>query len=179
VAPVGSIGGLSIGEGRPEAEMTRDGSIRSRRVSNLSTRTACECQGNRTPGWMVNLTTAIRDASSMLTTSRARPLAFSRTLYGDVVGELVPLTHEILLLSVSVGSWPDRSTRGILGRLVTPLSASIARLSHASQAVHPQALRRSLARGAGRRADRSRCPASPPGAAHAAGRVRRQRGNPG
>jgi hypothetical protein len=28
---------------------------------------------------MVNLTTAIRDASSMLTTSRERPLGFSRT----------------------------------------------------------------------------------------------------
>ena len=43
------------------------------------TRPGCECQGNRTPGWTVNLTTAIRDASSMLTTSREWPLGLSRT----------------------------------------------------------------------------------------------------
>src|SRR5688500_18045775 len=43
------------------------------------TRPGCECQGNRTPGCTVNLTTAMFEGSSRLITDVGSPTGFSRT----------------------------------------------------------------------------------------------------
>ncbi len=43
------------------------------------TRPGCECHGNLTPGCTVNLSTAMFDASRILTTSVERPSGFTRT----------------------------------------------------------------------------------------------------